>query len=427
MKIKKLSLLSFCLIFILSIPLAGCSNSQSTAGSSGVTTVTFWNSATGIGKTALDAAIKEFNNEHPHIKVVSTYVASNESSDNKLLTAVAGGNPPDITEFDRFKVASWAKQGSLTDLSDYAKKDGVSKSQYYPFAWDEASYKGKIYAMPIDTDSRLLYYNKDEFKKAGLDPNNPPKTIEQLEQDAQKLTIKQNGHIKQLGFAPWLSQGWLYTWGWAFGGEFYNSSTGKVTANDPKIVQALQWEQDWANKYNAKTITSFANSTGANAEDPFVTGQIAMKVDVTGAVQGIQMYKPNLNYGVAPIPTPTGTNSQTWSGGFSLVIPKGAKNADAAWKFAKFMGSPKGQKILASKEGGLSVIKSVNQEIYTKPPMKIFADLLDSSHNRPAIAEGQLLWNDLDNAVSLAINNKGTPKQILDNVTKDVNAALKKD
>ncbi|GGH86830.1 ABC-type glycerol-3-phosphate transport system substrate-binding protein [Pullulanibacillus pueri] len=110
----------------------------------------------------------------------------------------------------------------MTDLSDYAEKDSVTKDQYYPFAWDESSYNGKLYAIPISAGDRLLFYNKDEFKEAGLDLNKPPTTMDQLEEYPDKLTKKDGSRFKQLGFAPWLGQGWLYTWGWE------SSKWGKV-------------------------------------------------------------------------------------------------------------------------------------------------------------------------------------------------------
>jgi multiple sugar transport system substrate-binding protein len=86
----------------------------------------------------------------------------------KLLTAIAAGTPPDTAEFDRFIVASRAAKSSLTDLTSMASVARVSQDQYYPFSWEEASYKGKLYALPFDTDTRGRYYNLDVFKEAGL-------------------------------------------------------------------------------------------------------------------------------------------------------------------------------------------------------------------------------------------------------------------
>ncbi|MCZ8513620.1 ABC transporter substrate-binding protein [Paenibacillus filicis] len=413
-----------------STPTSGGTSSPSASGDgakSGQTTVTFWHGLTGqIDLDNMNRVVKAFEDKNPDIKIKLVYTESNEGADQKLLTAVAGGNPPDIAYFDRFKVGSWAAQGSLTDLTGKAAAAGIKKELYYPFAWDESSYKGKLYAIPLGTDSRLLFYNKDHFKEVGLDPEKPPKTIAELQAAAEKLTIKEGKRFKRIGFIPWYSQGWLYSWGWAYGGEFQDAS-GKITANDPKIVDALQWMTDFAKKYNVEDIAGFTSAAGTDEMNPFLTGQISMKIDGNWSVASIKKFKPNLNYGVAPIPTPTGTNFTTWSGGMSLIIPKGAKNVDQAWKFLEFMGKEEGQYLLNS-NSGMSVIDSVNAKFGYKddPIMKEFVKILPNSHNRPVIPEGQLLWNELATATENATRGNGTPKENLDKVTNTVNKALEK-
>ncbi|OAX50300.1 Maltose/maltodextrin-binding protein [Paenibacillus sp. AD87] len=413
----------------MSLLVTACStkgDSSDQAGE-GNTTVTMWHGLTSIDLDNLNKVVKAFEEKNPTIKMKLVYTESSEGSDQKLLTAVAGGNPPDVALFDRFKVGTWAAQDSLTDLSSMAAESGILKEMYYPFAWEESSYQGKLYAMPMDTDSRLLFYNKDHFKEVGLDPNKPPQTIAELEAASEKLTIKEGKRFKRIGFIPWYSQGWLYTWGWAFGGEFQDAATGKITANDPKVVEALQWMTDFGKKYNVEDIAGFTSAAGTEEMDPFISGQVSMKISGNFTVKGIEKFKPDLNYGVAPIPTPTGTNFTTWSGGGSAIIPKGAKNVAAAWKFLEFLGKEEGQTLLNA-DSQISVIDSVNDKYGYKddPIMKEFINILPNSHNRPVIPEGQLLWNELASATEKATRGNGTPKENLDRVTETINKALEK-
>lgn len=413
----------------MSLLVTACStkgDSSDQAGE-GNTTVTMWHGLTSIDLDNLNKVVKAFEEKNPTIKMKLVYTESSEGSDQKLLTAVAGGNPPDVALFDRFKVGTWAAQDSLTDLSSMAAESGIRKEMYYPFAWEESSYQGKLYAMPMDTDSRLLFYNKDHFKEVGLDPNKPPQTIAELEAASEKLTIKEGKRFKRIGFIPWYSQGWLYTWGWAFGGEFQDAATGKITANDPKVVEALQWMTDFGKKYNVEDIAGFTSAAGTEEMDPFISGQVSMKISGNFTVKGIEKFKPDLNYGVAPIPTPTGTNFTTWSGGGSAIIPRGAKNVAAAWKFLEFLGKEEGQTLLNA-DSQISVIDSVNDKYGYKddPIMKEFINILPNSHNRPVIPEGQLLWNELASATEKATRGNGTPKENLDRVTETINKALEK-
>lgn len=420
-RVKKSLLISLMFVLAFSGWLVGCSSDADDKN-----TVTFWHALTGKDKEAIETIVKKFEKKSPKIKVKIVYVArQGEGQNDKLLAAVAGGRPPDVAYFDRFEIGSWAAQGSLTDLTDRVKKDNYDLKQYYPFAIEEATYKGRIYGLPFDTDSRLLFYNKELFKKAGI--KEPPKTIVELEEVAEKLTVKEGNRYKQIGFVPWYSQGWLYTWGWAFGGDFYDPKTGKVTANHPKVVEALQWEADFAKKFDIQNITAFTDAAGTANIDPFAAGKFAMMVDGPFRVPNIEKFNPNLDYGVAPIPTPTGKNHATWSGGWSFVIPKGAKNVDGAWEFIKYAAGPEGQRIYTEKTGNFAAIDSINQELYANDPIfGEFLKALPTAHHRPVIPQGSLLWNELAKAVDAAIRGKGKPQDLLNQVTDKVNRELEK-
>ncbi len=93
---------------------------------------------------------------------------------------------------------------------------------------------------------------------------------------------------------------------------------------------------DFAQKYKIENITSFSTSQGSDEMDPFLNGQYSMKVDGPFSVSLIERHKPDLNFGVAPIPTPTGDDFTTWSGGHSLIMPEGSNHPEEAWEFMKF-------------------------------------------------------------------------------------------
>ncbi|MGN8646176.1 ABC transporter substrate-binding protein [Gracilibacillus sp. HCP3S3_G5_1] len=418
---------SICLVVVMA--LVACSSDDESGGSvSNENTVEFWHSMTDTSGEAVEYVIEEFEKQNPDINIEATYVANQgEGQNEKLLTAIAGGNPPDVAYFDRFEVAAWAAQGSLEPLTELAEQDGISQENYYDFAWEEVSYEGDLYAIPTTTDSRLLFYNKDHFEEVGLDPENPPKTIAELEEAAEKLTIKEGNRFERIGFIPWFGQGWFYSWGWSFGGDFYDPETMEVTADHPKNVEALEWMTEFGQKYGVEDIAGFTDSQGSGAMDPFVSGQISMKIDGNFGVAALEKFAPDLNYGVTPIPTPTGDNFKTWSGGWSVVIPKGANNQEGAWEFLKFFGSEEGQRIFSETSRDFSVIESVNESLgYNEDPIfAAFINILPESHSRPVMTEGSLYWNALADAVEASTRGNGTPKENLENVTQQVTDALK--
>ena len=140
------------------------------------TEIVFWHSMQNpLDNKFMEEIVVQFNETHPTIHVKGVLVPGTETEITKLMTAVAAGTGPDVYYLDRFTVAQRARYGVLEPVEDYLVQVGVDiealKSKFFDFAIKEATYNGKLYALPWDTDARVLYYNKKLFKEAGLDPN----------------------------------------------------------------------------------------------------------------------------------------------------------------------------------------------------------------------------------------------------------------
>ncbi|MFC4807735.1 ABC transporter substrate-binding protein [Paenibacillus sp. GCM10023250] len=390
-------------------------------------TVNFWvNWGGDFKKDYQKYVIDEFEKKYPNIKVKMTYV---EGTD-KLLTSIAGGNPPDVAQLDRFIVGSWAAKGSLEDLTPLAERDSISKDDYYPAVWAEANYDNKTYALPWGTDDRALYYNKTLLKQAGLDPEKPPTTMEELDMMADKIFKKGgNGKYDTVGFIPWMNQGSIYAYSWAMNGKFEDG--GQLTPNDPQNVKALQWMADYAKKYNIATLSSFSNAMGQTGLNPFWTGKVGFIVDGNWILNDLAKTKPTFEWGVTPIPGPEGTEPTTWSGGFSYIMPKGAKQKEAAWTLLKFIAGYDGTLLWAKRPNAgndITAMPKVNAELKMEenPNLKVFLDLMPNAHFRPVSPVGQKLWDEMFRVQDLAINGKGEPQALLDEVKKNVDSELAK-
>ncbi|CAM4296054.1 ABC transporter substrate-binding protein [Paenibacillus alkaliterrae] len=437
-------LLGFTLVFTL--VLAGCSSknagSESDAdnasepekpGSADKVTIDFWFPWGGdYQKDFKKYVVDEFEKKYPNIKVKMTFVeASGQTqSSDKLLTAIAGGNPPDVALFDRFLVGSWAAKESLTDLTEFVERDGIASNDYYKSVWNESVYEDKVYALPWGTDNRAMYYNKTMMQKAGLDPNNPPKTMAELDEMAEATFVKgKNGKYDEIGFIPWMNQGFLYTQGWNWGGEW--EKDGELTPNNPQIVKALDWMAGYAKKYDIENLTSFSTAIGQTGMNPFWTGKVAFVFDGNWVLNDLSKYKPEFEWGVAPMPAADGYPSVTWAGGWSYVVPKGAKHTNEAWEFVKFVAHKEGTLLWNKRPtagNDISVMPSVNEELKLaeNPNLKIFLDMMPNAFARPVTPVGSFLWNETMRVQDLAINGKGEAQQLLDEVKKNVDAELAK-
>ncbi|WP_405079791.1 ABC transporter substrate-binding protein [Paenibacillus chitinolyticus] len=310
--------------------LSGCS----AVGGGGKTELNFWYGWTGPEAEALEKLIKEFNDTHDGIKVKGL----SQSDYQKQLTAITGGNPPDLASQFGQNVASWGVKGAMIPLDDYIKKDQVDLADFIPSALSTSQYEGKTYALPIAMHFSMLYYNKDLLKEAGFD--GPPKTISELKTYAEKLSVVQEGgRLERLGLWPGAD---AYTFTQVFGGKFWDPDKKEVTPDDPGFKQAILLSKELWDKYGTENLDRFSASLGKyqSSQNPFFSGKYAMALDGEWLPTFIKQYAPGLNYGIAPIPYSEDKPELKNAGSIAtsvFYIPKGAKHPDQSWTFLKWL------------------------------------------------------------------------------------------
>jgi ABC-type glycerol-3-phosphate transport system substrate-binding protein len=209
--------------------------------------------------------------------------------------------------------------------------------------------------VPETTNVDLLYYNKTLFQKAGLNPNDPPTTIAQLDADAAKLTVYQGKTLKQIGFIPWLDGGALsdepFLWGWVFGANYYNASTHQLDLDSPQLVKMFDWMGTYAKKYGASALDSFSSGFGGafTPTDGFYSGKVAMVIHGNWYQEAIHEYAPKLNFGVAPIPYPPGGRKDASTFNTNLYfLPKNGVDPSSDVEAVKYTIFATSGRILAS-------------------------------------------------------------------------------
>src|SRR5215470_13277616 len=152
-------------------------------------TLKFWdNQQTESGLSQYQAeAVKRFEAENPDIKVEVTTIPYPEYQ-QRLLTAVQGGNAPDVSTLDQIWIAAFAEAGAIMPLDDQAKAAGVNADTFFKGAWDSANYNGKLWGIPFNVDVwSFSFINNALFKEAGIDPASMV-TFDGLKAAAAKLT-----------------------------------------------------------------------------------------------------------------------------------------------------------------------------------------------------------------------------------------------
>ena len=308
---------------------------------------------------------------HPPLKVIVGQTASINSVDDpqRLLTAVAGGDPPDVVWFNRYAVSSLAARGAFESLQPFYDQDlreraddplTLKQDQFFTPCWLDANYEGQLYAIPADTDNRALFYNLDALDKhaaeliaAGcVDPADPakvgpPRTWEQLRQAARILTeYDAQGRLKQVGFIPNFGNSWFYIYSWLNGGKFLSDDGRTCTMASQENIEALVYVTELYDIMGgAEAVSAFQMTLQGGDLDPLLTGKVAMRIDGDGVLGIIANTKRSLRFGVSMAPAPEGKRSLGWSAGWCWVVPKGAKHPREAWDFIKHMASRRAAEI----------------------------------------------------------------------------------
>jgi multiple sugar transport system substrate-binding protein len=268
---------------------------------------------------------------------------------DKVVAALSGSQPPDILVLGGpDDVPGWTNEGLLAPLDEIITASNIDKDDIFPAMLGQCAFKDDHYCLPWGTDTYAFYWNKDLFEEAGLDPEKPPQTLEELTEYADKLTkFDDNGEITQIGFIPDFSWGHQEQYIPMFGGFWVSEDGTKVQLDSPAVIEDLKWEQQFYTKYGPDKVLKFTSSLGdyGSAEHGFMSGKVAMMVDgewMTGP-NFIQGLAPELFYGVAPLPPPAdhperaGTNMVQ---GTVAVIPSGVADKAAAGKLLAWMMSP---------------------------------------------------------------------------------------
>jgi len=389
--------------------------------------------------------IDAFKKAYPSIKIELVP----EFDDQKLLTAYASKQLPDVLWMDRFKVGSWAARNVLQPIDDLVTQASLDLSKYYPGALEESKHDDKLYALPGFMDVRALYVNLDALKEIGQDPAQlDTGNWDQLTELSAKLVKKSGDSIQRWGLDHKLQAGYLWLWGAANGGVFISDDGKKVSFNDPKVVEALDWG---VNSYDAQggytTYQSVASTW--QGDEQFARAQVAMTLYENWMLGIVARVAPTLNFEVVPIKKRNDDGMVSFSGGPAWCIPNGAGNAEAAWQFIRFMDhidtwriGAQGVKDYQKKQNGpyipsLTANRLANQmqidEFYESiapqfdAAVKLWPQILEQSQNRPiskSPAAAQLDDLLLNDGIKPALSKSKSAKDALDSANSEAQDAI---
>jgi multiple sugar transport system substrate-binding protein len=342
---------------------AGCARGGATtpaeAGRRPVT-LTIWSSPTGVEERAFERLLRWYEAGHPGVRIRNR----GATQEDQVTRAIVAGVPPDLCYiYGTAVVGPLAAQGAMRSLDAYFAESGLRRADYLPTALEQGSYDGRLFAMPVTRDTMAFYWNRAIFREAGLDPDRPPRTLEELRQYAVRLTHRDtSGRLTRLGFPPPTIPGLLAA---LMGGRLYDERTRRLTADDPANARALRWLVETLRAQAdlpavRRFLTGFGQAEGSF--NPFFSGRVAMCIDGEWLLLHIDKFAPQLDYGVAELPYPAdrpALRNTAWQAGDVMFIPTGSRHPREAWDLITWLHGPRPQEWYAGQMTNLPCIRSL--------------------------------------------------------------------
>lgn len=371
---------------------------------------------------AYAAAHEQFLEENPNISIQFEIVPPFERF-RQFVIADEGGNPPDITFQGAANTFTLASAGRVAPLNQYMEGHPYLNPENLDSAvFDVETVDGQYYGIPTTTDVRLLYYRKDLFEEAGLDPENPPTSREQLIEYAQALTTGED----RWGFG-FIADNSLHTphmWmchTWAGGGDLLTED-GKAIYDGPSGIEAAQFYYDLVNTQKVSPSEVISTDYEASVR-ALVGGQYAMAVlgswswpnDLLGALG-------EESIGWTKIPVPEGGEDASFSGGWSWMIAQDSPHQDLAWRYLEAINDPD----VALELGRRNI--STWQSVLSNPDLEgtFVAEAgqyaAEASHGNPKVVTTQALFDGIREAVQEVVQGNAAPEEALTNAAAEYNS-----
>lgn len=296
-------------------------------------------------RPTINKIIDTFNQKYADQGITAEYVfVPFDDIETKMMASVTAGNPGNvvITAIEATNVKAMRNQAM--DITPYLS-DGI-ENNFYDKYWDMVTWDNKVYAIPFNTDTRLVFYNKTMFAQAGIKVEDI-KTWDDMIEVSKTLdaTLKGTGDY-MLAFNPVLGNFGFDTLAINNGGGVFddNFNPNQPTANRKENIETLEHMKVYADMYGMDLVQATMAANAGGAQDLFLSGKVAMLGATCNYIATIERYndEAKIDYGVFAYPAgpsnPTGEPA-AWGGGFVATVPYGAKNPKESTLLAEFMAT----------------------------------------------------------------------------------------
>ena len=381
----------------------------------------------------VDGMVAEFEKKNPDIHVKAIYAGNYNDARIKSLAALKSGKPAQTAVMFSIDIYELIEQGAIVSFDDIVETDEEKAwlKSFYPALMENGKTMGKTWGIPFQRSTIVMYYNKDAFRAAGLDPNKPPATWNEFVSMGKKLTKKSGDKVDQWG-AMIPSTGYPY---WMFGAltkqndqVLMNGAGNKTFFDAAATVDALQFWKDLGSKH--KIMPSGTIEWGTLRQN-FLAGKTAMMWHSTGNLTVVKK-KAKFDFGVAMLPENKKRGTPTGGGNFYIFKKSSPQERKASMKLIRFLTSPERTAEWSMKTGYLATSPAayatpkLTQYVKDFPPAAVARDQLKFATAELSTYQTGRVRKLLDDAIQSALTGAKTPKQALEGAQKKADRLLKR-
>ncbi len=365
----------------------------------------------------VDGMVADFMSQNPDVKVNAIYAGNYNDARIKALAALKSGKPAQTSVMFSIDIYELIEQDAIIPFDDVVKtpEEKAWLSSFYPSLMENGQTMGKTWGIPFQRSTIVMYYNKDAFRKAGLDPDKPPATWEELVSMGKKLTHSDGSQWGVM--IP--STGYPY---WMFGalamqnGQTLMNGNGDTTYfTNPDVINALEYWKDLGSKYKVSPEGTIEWGT---LRQNFLEGKTAIMWHSTGNLTAVKK-NAKFDFGVAMLPAGKRRGTPTGGGNFYIFKKTSKEERRAAMRLIKFMTSPENSAKWSMATGYMGVSPAAYETSALKTYVKEFAyaavarDQLKYATAELSTFQTGRIRKALDDAIQAALTGAKTPKDAL--------------
>lgn len=415
------------------------------ASADGPVEIDFWHAMSAVNGDVLNGLVRQYNQSQDRVHVNATFKGTYDESLDAYLTALRSGDLPNLVQLEETVLQTMIDSGSTVPAQACIEATDYDTSDLLPSVLGEFTVEDNLWPMPFNVSNPVFYYDRNDFEAAGLDPDQPPATLDEMLTDAQAI-VDAGAADKAMSveIQPWYPEQWSSM----ADQSLVNNTNGRddrateATLDNETMVGVFQWLRDMVDDNLVFNVGR--NPSGADHLLAIASGDAAFTIGTSAALGGIydalgtgEVSATGVSLGVAPMPGPV-AGGPTSAGGAALwIVANGASDAEIAgtWDFLTWLAQPEQQATWHTGTGYIPISFAAAddpavQQLWSERPgfqvayEQLADDNLPPGGGGPVIGAYVEFRDLLENAMEDIILNDADPQDVATQLQADVTDAI---